>query len=107
MLTIAAADFLPRTLTRVALAAALAVLAESFGRDVWWLWSHRPAPGLRTAVAPERDGAGGAGRVRVAISGVLTLLAFLLVWVALVAPDQPGLFTPARVREAPARGRRS
>jgi phosphatidylglycerophosphate synthase len=42
-LTIAAAGVLPSALTRAALAAALALLAESFGRDVWWLWSHRSA----------------------------------------------------------------
>ena len=42
-LTIAAADVLPLTLTRAGLAAALALLAESFGRDVWWLWRHQHA----------------------------------------------------------------
>ena len=44
------------------------------------------------------------GRVRVAISGVLTLLAFLLVWAALVAPDQPGLFTPRAFVRLPLEG---
>ena len=43
VLTIAAADVLPLALTQAALVAALALLAESFGRDVWWLWSHRHA----------------------------------------------------------------
>ena len=108
VLTIATAGVLPLTLTRAALAAALALLAESFGRDVWWLWKHRPAPDLQTAVAPERDAAGGVGRrhapVRVAISGALTLLAFLLVWAALVAPDQPGLFTPRAFVRLPLEG---
>ena len=28
--------------TYAALAVALVLLAESFGRDVWWLWRHRP-----------------------------------------------------------------
>ena len=42
VLTIAAADVLPLGLTQAALVAALVLLAESFGRDVWWLWSHRP-----------------------------------------------------------------
>ena len=108
VLTIAAAGALPLTLTRVALAAALALLAESFGRDVWWLWSHRAAPGLQIAAAQERDAAGGAGRahgpVRAGISVVLTLLAFLLVWAALVAPDQPGLFTPRAFVRLPLEG---
>ncbi|HWH65968.1 MAG TPA: CDP-alcohol phosphatidyltransferase family protein, partial [Gaiellales bacterium] len=109
VLTIAAAGVLPLTLTRAALAAALALLAESFGRDVWWLWSHRSAAaGLQMAALPERDAAGGLGRrhkpVRVAISGALTLLAFLLVWAALVAPDQPGLFTPRAFVKLPLEG---
>jgi phosphatidylglycerophosphate synthase len=105
-LCIAAAGVLPIALTRAGLAAALALLAESFGRDVWWLWSHRSAPGLQTATVPERDAAGdaGHGRVRVAISVVLTLLAFLFVWVALVAPDQPGLFTPRAFVRLPLEG---
>jgi phosphatidylglycerophosphate synthase len=42
-LVIAAADGLPRALTLLGLAAALALLAESFGRDVYWLWRRRHA----------------------------------------------------------------
>jgi len=38
----ATADVLPRTVATVALAGALVMLVESFGRDVWWLWRHRP-----------------------------------------------------------------
>jgi phosphatidylglycerophosphate synthase len=53
VLTIAAADVLPPALTRAALVAALALLAESFGRDVWWLWSHRD--GARGRVAAGAD----------------------------------------------------
>ncbi len=41
VLAFAAADLLPRSWTVVALGVALALLAESFGRDVWWLWRHR------------------------------------------------------------------
>jgi phosphatidylglycerophosphate synthase len=42
VLTVAVADVLPRAWSSIALAAALALLAESFGRDVWWLSSwHR------------------------------------------------------------------
>ena len=37
VLTIAAADVLPLALTQAALLVALGLLAESFGRDVWWL----------------------------------------------------------------------
>jgi hypothetical protein len=36
-LTVAAADVLPRRGTEAALVVALALLTESFGRDVWWL----------------------------------------------------------------------
>ena len=41
VLTAAAADVLPAALVVCALAAALALLTESFGRDVCWLWGHR------------------------------------------------------------------
>jgi phosphatidylglycerophosphate synthase len=37
VLTVAAADLLPPGLTKAALVVALALLTESFGRDVWWL----------------------------------------------------------------------
>lgn len=50
-LVTAAADVLPRPLVTIALAGALALLTESFGRDVVWLWRRRAG----TAV---RDGAG-------------------------------------------------
>jgi len=47
VLTIAVADVLPSTVTDAALVGSLALLAESFGREVWGLWSQRlvvPAP---------------------------------------------------------------
>jgi phosphatidylglycerophosphate synthase len=43
VLVSAAADVLPRPLTTAALAVSLALLVESFGRSVGWLWQHRPA----------------------------------------------------------------
>jgi hypothetical protein len=43
VLTVAAAAVAPLWLTTAALAVALALLAESFGRDVHWLWRRRPA----------------------------------------------------------------
>jgi phosphatidylglycerophosphate synthase len=49
VLTIAAADVLPPALTQAILVAALALLAESFGRDVWWLWRTRHATDARAA----------------------------------------------------------
>jgi phosphatidylglycerophosphate synthase len=48
-LTGAAAAVLPGWLTMVALVAAAALLAESFGRDVVWLWRRRPAGRERRA----------------------------------------------------------
>ena len=81
VLTVAAAGVLPRALTQVLLVAALALLAESFGRDTWWLWRRRHA--ARVQRRPLRTG----------IAVALTVLALLLVWAALVAPHQPSRLT--------------
>jgi phosphatidylglycerophosphate synthase len=78
VLTVAAADLLPRALTHALLAAALVALAASFGECVWWLWRRRHA--TREQVG-QRDGL------------ALTVLALLVVWAALVAPNQPSDFT--------------
>jgi phosphatidylglycerophosphate synthase len=43
VLVVAVSGVLPRSLAVNALLAALALLVESFGRDVLWLWHHRPA----------------------------------------------------------------
>jgi phosphatidylglycerophosphate synthase len=42
VLVLAAADVLPRPVLAAVLTLSLALLIESFGRDVGWLWSHRP-----------------------------------------------------------------
>jgi phosphatidylglycerophosphate synthase len=58
-LTGAAAHVLPSAVTAAALVLALALLTESFGRDVWWLWRRRPGrnrPVLGLSV-PEPRGA--------------------------------------------------
>ncbi len=112
VLTIAAADVLPLALTQTALGVALALLAESFGRDVWWLWSNRHATPSRVAAvedrSPGRAAAADAGRrrarVRASLSAVLTILAFLLVWVALVAPAEPSRLTPSAFVRLPLEG---
>jgi CDP-alcohol phosphatidyltransferase len=90
VLTVATANVLPWVVTRVVLAGALVLLAESFGRDAWWLRARRIAtrgePGANTAVtsaAPRRR------RVRTVLTTALTILALLFVWTALVGPDQP------------------
>lgn len=112
VLTIAAADVLPPALTQAALAAALSLLAESFGHDVWWLWGHRHATHSRLEAVADQDlGLAAAahvgprrGRVRTGFAAVLTILALLLVWVALVAPDQPSRLTPSTFLRLPLEG---
>jgi CDP-alcohol phosphatidyltransferase len=80
VLTVAAAEVLPRALTQALLVAALALLAASMGECVWWLWRHRSAAHEQV---PER------GRLRSGVAVAVTVLALLLVWVALVAPNEP------------------
>ncbi len=129
VLTVAAAGVLPAAVTTAALVVALVLLFESFGRDVLWLWRNHVAS--KPAIAITADPAPSAppeepkpGRVprRVAtvIAAVLTILAALIVWVVLVAPDQPqyltlnaflrlpleGLVLIALAVALPARGRR-
>ena len=41
VLTAAASEVLPTAVRVVAVAVALALLVESFGRDIWWLFRHR------------------------------------------------------------------
>lgn len=56
VLTVAAADVLPHSVIVLALVAAMALLAESFGRDVLWLWRRRrPGLGESQAVDPSRS----------------------------------------------------
>jgi phosphatidylglycerophosphate synthase len=94
-LTIAAAGVVPADVTRVALAVALALLAESFGRDVWWLWRHR-----READPP----VAAARRHRPRIDLALTLFAFVVVWAALIAPSRPWMLTPGAFVRVPLEG---
>jgi hypothetical protein len=77
VLTIAASAVLPLALTQALLVAALALLMASMGECVWWLWRRRDG-------AAEEAGLLGA---RLAVA--LTVLAFVLVWAALVAPNHP------------------
>jgi phosphatidylglycerophosphate synthase len=99
VLTVAAAAILPPAVTEAALVVALVLLAESFGRDVWWLRSNRPRAVPGTVAGPHPTAGGRAdppashGPVRKGIALGLTILAALLVWVALVAPDQPKYLT--------------
>ena len=79
VLTVAAAGVLPERLTQVLLLAALVLLAASMGECAWWLWRRRDA-------ARDRE----RGPLRTAAGVALSVLALLLVWAALVAPNQPG-----------------
>ena len=75
VLTVAAAGVLPRALAQALLLAALALLTASMAQCTWWLWRrrHNAQPGSCT----RRHHRG------------VTLVALLLVWAALVAPNQP------------------
>ncbi|MGC1215352.1 MAG: CDP-alcohol phosphatidyltransferase family protein [Micromonospora sp.] len=55
VLTVAAAGVLPPAVTLAVVAGALAMLVESFGHDVAWLWRHRPTrrPAVARAVPVE------------------------------------------------------
>ncbi|MGN6217714.1 MAG: CDP-alcohol phosphatidyltransferase family protein [Solirubrobacterales bacterium] len=112
VLTIAAAQVLPSALVGAALAAALVLLAESFGRDVWWLWSQR-----RREASRSRAGAGpaladewpagprrGRGGLRAIVAVLVTVLSIAIVWAALVAPDQPGHFGSTAFLRIPIEG---
>jgi phosphatidylglycerophosphate synthase len=110
VLTIAAAGVLPSAVADAALAIALLLLAESFGRDVWWLWGHRreeaslaggggdPAAADGWAKGPRR------GRARTVIVVLLTILSFLVVWAALVVPDEPAHFKASALLRIPIEG---
>jgi hypothetical protein len=100
VLTIAAADVLPRTLTQAVLVVALVLLAESFGRDTWWLWRRRHA----TRTTRTTPAGPGPGRNRARVTAALTVLAVLLVSLALVAPDRPELLAPGAFARVPLEG---
>jgi phosphatidylglycerophosphate synthase len=87
VLTVAAADVLPRGLMEALLVAALAALAASVGECVWWLSRHRLGAG--DGVAEGETGRRERGPLRTGVAVAVTVLALLLVWAALVAPSQP------------------
>lgn len=92
VLTVAAAGVLPLRLEQALLGVALVALAASVGECVWWLWRRRHV--TREQV---RDTAGdppAPGPLRSALAAALTVLALLVVWAALIAPQQPSHFTP-------------
>lgn len=109
-LTIAAAAVLPAPAAVAMLAGALLLLAESFGRDVVWLRANRAAPqggataaGEAATTAPD-DHQPERGRPRRWAEATLTVLAVLVVWAALVVPEQPIRLTPDALLRIPLEG---
>jgi hypothetical protein len=109
VLTAVAADLLSPTWTVGAAAAALLMLAESFGRDVLWLWHRRERRQGRGHPhwRGRRQGRGRAGRSRPATehrppagrrrpgwSVVGDVVAVVVVWVALLLPAEPTRLGP-------------
>lgn len=93
VLTFSAADVLPRSVAEAALGAALALLMVSFGSEAWYLWRHRlgePGPDVR--------------RVRTVAAVMTSALAGLLVWIALLAPNEIGRLTPGAFVRIPLEG---
>ncbi len=84
VLTVAASGALDRLVGMIAVGLALALLAESFGRDIIWLY---------------RTGAD--ARSRLVLRRATTVLAVLVVWGVLVAPDQIERFTPGAFVRVP------
>ena len=78
VLTVAASGVPSRLIGMIAVGAALLLLAESFGRDVIWLY--------RTGAGP---------RTRRALRLAVTVLAVVLVWADLLVPDRAWQFSPA------------
>ena len=86
-LVVAAAGVLPEAVATATLLVALALLTESFAHEAWDLWrrrqAHQPRPGARRATG---------------------VLACLLVWAVLVAPDEIGALSPAAFARIPLEG---
>lgn len=97
VLTVAASGLLPVVVTRVVLAVALALLVESFARDVRVLWARRddPTPAADPATAPSGP------LVRPA---VVTGAAFVALWLALVLPGALDDVAPLDLVRIPAEG---
>jgi phosphatidylglycerophosphate synthase len=109
VLAVAAANVLPLAVSRVALAVALAMLAESFGRDVLWLWRHRPAAAGAAAAARSSTQAPTVGpahgrRLRTGLGLAFSVAAIVFVWAVLVAPDRPNLLTLDAFARVPLEG---
>jgi phosphatidylglycerophosphate synthase len=94
-LVIAASGVPPLWVSRILLAVALAMLVESFGRDVRWLWRHRKEAPVGFSTAPVWDPV---------TTAVLTLLALGVVWFVLVFPIRPSQLSPGFFVRLPLEG---
>ena len=87
VLLVAASGLLPDQVAVAALLVALALLVESFAHEAWDLWRvrqpHRPQPW---------------------VTRLTGLLACLVVWAVLVAPDEVGAVSPAAFARIPLEG---
>src|ERR1700722_1532055 len=87
VLIVAVSGVLDRLIGMLAVAAALLLLADSYGRDVIWLY--------RAGVSP---------RTRRAVLLPVTVLSLVLVWGVLVAPDRVFQLTPSAFARVPVEG---
>jgi phosphatidylglycerophosphate synthase len=87
VLTVAASGVVDRLTGMIAVAAALLLLAESFGRNVIWLYR-----------------AGASPRTRRALRLAIMVLSVVIVWGVLVAPDRAYQLTPAAFARIPVEG---
>jgi phosphatidylglycerophosphate synthase len=84
VLTVALSGLLDRLVGMTAVAVAMILLAESFGRDIVWLY---------------RTGAG--ARSRMVLRRATAVVSVVIVWAALVAPDQIERLTPGAFVRVP------
>jgi hypothetical protein len=107
VLTAATADVLPHGVVAALLGVVAALLAESFGREVWELWRSRepgaPVGAVQSAPAqplPRRTG----GRRHALLRSATTVLALLLLWIVLETPQRFDHVTPAAYLRIPVEG---
>lgn len=96
VLAVVTAGVLPRAVAVLALLVVAALLAESFGREVWQLWSTR-ASTVEPGWQPARR------RSRV-LSALATAVAFLAVYAVLVVPDRIDRFDGVAFLRIPVEG---
>ena len=118
VLTVLASGVVPSPIADLLATAALALLAESFGRDVLILWrarrTHRGGPprgGGPEESGPEESGSGESGEPPSAVATTRARArswraapAVVVVWLVLVVPSDPGSLTPWAVAHLPGDG---